>query len=536
MISGDTYDYVIVGAGSAGCVLAGRLSQDPGVRVLLLESGGPDDRIDIHIPLAFRLLLRSDFDWAYESEPQAALGGRRVYCPAGRGLGGSSSINAMVYTRGTPALFDGWGVPGWTYADVLPYFRAAEHQQRGASSQHGIDGPLHVCDLIAVNPLSTAFVDGCAERGLPISDDLSIVDAPGFGYYQVTQSGSQRCSAAVAYLHPALDSRPNLTVRTEAHVIRVLLDGTTATGVRYLSDGEEIEVTAEDEVILAAGAMRSPQLLLLSGIGPAGDLVAAGVPVAADLPGVGENLQDHPMVTVAYHCKAPISLEGSDDIAVVNSYVETGAGPLTSNGNEAGGFIATTGEGPPDLQFHFHAAWFVGDGQANPDGHGFTFGPILVRPRSRGRVSLRTADPLDRPAIDPAYLSDPGDLPVLVHGVKTARRIAASSAFARYAGPEYAPGAGIDGDDEIAAWIRTALGSAYHYAGTCRMGSDDRAVVDPALRVNGVDRLRVCDASVMPVIVNGNPNATVIMIAERAAAMIRADRLQLQLQIARSLP
>jgi choline dehydrogenase len=517
------HDYVIVGAGSAGCALAGRLSEDPSISVLLIESGGADDRIDIHIPLAMRLLLRSECDWAYETEPQAHLNQRRIYVPAGRCLGGGSSINAMLYSRGTPAAFDDWQVPGWAYQELLPFFKAAENQERGASAHHAVGGPLDVTDLRSINPLSAAFLEACEQVGLPASDDLSIIEGPGFGCHQTTIRGSQRCSSAVAYLHPAME-RPNLTVLTGAHATRVLLDGGRAVGVQLVRDGVEHNVTASREVVLAAGALRSPHLLMLSGIGPQADLQALGLEHVADLPGVGLNLQDHPIVAVAYHCTEPISLEGSDDLGVVAAYVETGSGPLTSNGNEAGGFVHALRDGAPDLQFHFNAAWFVGDGQANPEGHGFTFGPIVARPFSRGRLSLRSADPLDRPAIDPAYLADERDLAVLVEGIRTARRIAAAQAFDRYRGGEYCPGPDVQSDEEITAWVRANAGSAYHPSGTCRMGADDLAVVDANLRVHGVDGLRVCDASVMPVLVNANPNATVIAIAERCAALIRSQQ------------
>lgn len=518
------YDYIIVGAGSAGCVLANRLSEDPGVKVLLLEAGGPDDKQPIHIPVIFSQLFKTDADWAYFTEPQAHLNGRRLYWPRGKVLGGSSSINAMIYIRGHHTTFDVWataGNTGWSYADVLPYFKKSQNQERGASDYHAVGGPLNVADLRDPNPMSRAFVDACAEVGLPRNHDFNGANQEGFGLYQVTQKNAQRCSAAVAFLHPAL-ARPNLTVLTHAQATQILFNRTRATGVRYLHNGETVNAVADREVILAGGAINSPQLLLLSGIGNTTDLNALGIPVVADLPGVGQNLQDHLAVFVTYHSKEPISLANAATQEALEAYMGAGKGPLTSNVGEAGGFMKTQAPlATPDLQFHFAPAWFMDHGFHNPGGHGMTIGPTMVTPESRGSLSLRSPDPLAPPMIQANYLTSEADLTVLVEGIKLAREIGQAQAFHPYVGAEYAPGVAVQSDDELRAFVRQHVQTLYHPVGTCKMGQDDLAVVDQQLRVRGVQGLRVADASIMPVIVNGNTNAPTIMIGEKAADLIK---------------
>ena len=521
------YDYIIVGAGSAGCVLANRLTEDPAVKVLLLEAGGPDDKMEIHIPVTFGQLFKSGVDWAYMTEPQAALEQRSLYWPRGKVLGGSSSLNAMIYIRGHGAVYDSWeeaGNEGWEYTDLLPYFKRAEHQERGESEHHAVGGPLNVADLRDPNPLSTAFVEACAEIGLPRNDDFNGAEQSGFGYYQVTQKAAQRWSAAAAYLRPALE-RPNLTVQTQAQAERVLFDGTRAVGVAYLHEGASHEARASREVLLCGGSINSPQLLLLSGVGPADQLQELGLASVVDLPGVGQNLQDHLAIFVAYHCNEPVSLANAATAEALESYQTAGKGPLSSNVGEAGGFMTINPASPsPDLQFHFAPGWFIEHGFVNPGGHGLTFGPTMVLPASRGNVSLRSTNPLEPPHIQPNYLSESADMEILVEGVKLARQMAKAPAFARYVGEEFAPGPQVQSDDEIRAFIRSNVETLYHPVGTCKMGNDSMAVVNAQLQVHGTQGLRVVDASIMPEIVNGNTNAPTIMIAVKAADMIKMAR------------
>ncbi|HET9016063.1 MAG TPA: choline dehydrogenase [Thermomicrobiaceae bacterium] len=517
-------DYVIVGAGSAGCVLAARLSEDPSARVCLLEAGGPDSRREVRIPAAFSRLFRTPVDWAFETEPEPTLGGRRLYWPRGKMLGGSGSMNAMIYMRGNRRDYDGWrdaGNAGWGYDDVLPYFTRSEHQERGASAYHGVDGPLNVADLRCVNPLSAAFVAAGVERGMPRNDDFNGPEQDGVGLYQVTQKGGRRWSAADAYLRPAL-RRPNLEVRTGAQATRLVVEGGRAAAVEYVADGRRWRVDAAREVILAAGAIGSPHLLLLSGIGPADELRALDVPVVLDLRGVGRHLQDHPAVGVAHACTRPITLAGAEQFRHLARYLALKQGPLTSNVAEAGAFCRTDpAAASPDLQFHFGPTFFTTEGRGGPREHGFSFGATLIRPRSAGRITLRTRDPLAPPAIQANYLADEADVRVLAAGVELARELADTRAFDPYRGAEVSPGPEVRSRAGIEAFLRRAVETLYHPAGSCRMGSDELAVVDPTLRVRGVDGLRVVDASVMPEIVGGNTNAPTIMIAERAADLIR---------------
>ena len=518
-----TYDYIVVGAGSAGCVLANRLSSDRHVRVLLLEAGERDSAKEVHIPAAFNKLFKTKRDWAYETEPEPELGGRRLYWPRGRMLGGSSSLNAMIYVRGNAVDYDGWraaGNEGWGWSDVRPLFRDMETNARGASEHHGTDGPLCVSDLRCVNAVSRAFVEAARERGLTVNDDFNGPQQEGFGFYQVTQRNGRRCSAAAAFLKPAL-ARPHLSVLTGAHATRVVMEGGKAAGVEFRHRGVVKNARAQREIVLCGGAINSPQLLMLSGIGPADDLRQLGIGVVADVPGVGANLQDHVVVGVYYHCRRPVTLETAETLPNLLRYLMLHDGPLTTNVAEAGGFVRTQPHlRAPDLQFHFAPAFFLDHGFTRPGGCGFTIGPTLLQPRSRGRVRLRSADPFAAPAIHANYFHARDDFAPLIAGMRMARDLAGTSALAGFAGDEYLPGTRVVTDADLERYIRERCETLYHPVGTCKMGGDADAVVDAQLRVRGVERLRVADASVMPTIVRGNTNAPTMMIGERAAAMM----------------
>jgi choline dehydrogenase len=517
------YDYVIIGAGTAGCVLANRLSADPRASVLLLEAGGPDDRRDIRVPLAFSKLFRGPFDWNEHTEPQKHLANRRLYWPRGKGLGGSSTINAMIYIRGHAHDYDHWaalGNAGWGYEDVLDYFKKSEDQERGACPYHGVGGPLHVCDARSPHVLSRAFLSATRELGWVPNSDFNGRSQEGAGFYQLTQHRGKRHSVADAYLKP-VRARANLTVGTDAQVIRIVCDGGRATGVEFVEKGARRRVGADREILLCAGAVRSPHLLLLSGIGARSQLQGYDIPVVLDLPGVGENLQDHLALPIAYACTQPITLACAGSLWHLLSFLLLGRGPLTSNVAEAGAFVKSSpGLDAPDLQFLFGPVFFLDHGRVQPKDHGFTLGPTLLRPQSKGRITLRSNDPFAAPAIEPDYLSAEHDLHLLVEGTRLARQLAAARAFDAFRGPEVLPGPAIKSEQEIAGYVRQHAETLYHPVGTCKMGTDASAVVDGELRVRGIRGLRVVDASIMPTIPGGNTNAPVLMIAEKAADFI----------------
>jgi choline dehydrogenase len=520
------YDYIIVGAGSAGCVLAARLSADAGVSVLLLEAGPSDDADQIRAPAALSLLFQTAYDWNYTTIPQHRADGRSIYWPRGKVLGGSSSVNAMVYIRGNRQDFQTWqdehGCAGWGYADLMPYFRRAEDNSHGASPYHGAGGPLAVTDLRYKSQACAAFIDAAREQGATANPDFNGPRQDGVGWYQVTQRNGRRCSAAAAYLHPAM-SRPNLTVHTDALVTRILIEGGQATGVTYLRQGETETAQANGEVILCGGAVNSPQLLMLSGVGPADHLIEMGISIHADSPGVGANLSDHPMLPVVWSTPRLRGLWERSGNAGALRWKWTHRGPLTSNVAESGGFAhSEPGLPAPDLQLHVLPVQYRDQGLADPAQRAMSVLVGLLDVRSRGRIRLRSADPRHRPSIDPGYLSDAGDARALVAGLKMTREFVTARPMAAICKSELAPGAQVRSDAELLDYVRASVATLYHPVGTCAMGGESRwgSVVDPELRVRGVSGLRVVDASVMPTVTRGNTNAPTIAIAERAADLI----------------
>lgn len=513
------FDYVIVGAGSAGAVLAARLSEDPAVSVCLLEAGGEDSDIEIHVPAAFGALFKGRRDWDFSTDPEPFLNGRRCYLPRGKVLGGCSSMNAMVYIRGNRTDFDEWaalGADGWSYAEVLEYFKRSEDNERGEDAFHGVGGPLPVRESRSMHPLATAFVEAAKQVGHEENPDFNGARQEGVGRYQTTQRDGMRASTAAAFLHPVED-RPNLTVVTDAMVLEVLIESGRAVGVRVDHPEHEV-ISAAREVILCAGAYQSPQLLMLSGIGPAESLAALGLEVVADLP-VGEGLQDHCMTLINWSTDTETLLTAMTDDNVELLGAE-GRGPLSSNIAEAGGFFRTRpGLEAPDCQFHFAPAPFFEEGLGAASEHALAFGPGVVKPTSRGSVRLRSASPYSKPRIVHNYLATEEDRASILAGMRLALEIAAAPALqAVITGPFSAPAPDAS-DEELMAFVRENTMTIYHPTSTAAIGR----VVDPRLRVYGIDGLRVVDASVMPTIVRGNTNAATIMIAEKAADMIVED-------------
>jgi len=510
-----SYDYVIVGAGSAGCVLAARLSEDEDVSVLVIEAGPPDVKENIQVPAAFGSLFKTDVDWDYATLPEPGCNGRMMYMPRGKTLGGSSSINAMVYIRGARQDYDSWG-PGWSFDEVLPYFKRSEDNERGESEYHGAGGPLTVSESRSNNPMADAWVQAAAEAGLKLNDDFNGPAQDGAGRYQVTQRGGLRCSTAVAFLHPAIE-RPNLTVETGLHVHRVLFEGTRAVGVTGEQHGQLVELRAEREVLLCAGAYNSPQLLLLSGIGPAEELAAREIEPLIDLPGVGRNLQDHVQIGGIWTTEEPVSLILGAEPEYQAAFAERGEGPLTSNVAETGGFWRSSESlDAPDLQFHCAPVMFVEEGLGDPVAHGISFGVCLLTPRSTGSVTLRSGDPTMKPAIRHNFYGEQDDVERVMTGLRKVYEIARQAPLEPYC-RELWLGPDSDGDADLRAHMSRSSQVLYHPSCTCAMGS----VVDGELRVMGIDALRVVDASVMPNVVRGNTNAPTIMIGERAADLIR---------------
>lgn len=525
--STGSYDYIIIGAGSAGCVLANRLSADPAISVLLIEAGGADRNPFIHMPAGLPKLVKAQYmNWDYYTEPQPNLNGRRLWWPRGKVLGGCSAINAMCYTRGQPQDYDDWetlGAAGWNWQDILPYFRKAENNERGADDFHGVGGPLNVADLRYHNVLSDAFIEAASAAGHRVNEDFNGPAQEGAGLYQVTQINGQRCSAATAYLKPAR-TRANLHIVTGAMATRIETRAGRAIAAHYRRGRSEHRVEANREILVSGGAVNSPQLLLLSGIGPAEQLQRFDIPVALNLPGVGRNLQDHLDICTLFEVTQSVTYDMGPlrEALVAMQYLFDRNSLGSTNAAEAGAFLRSSRapENRPDIQLHFVPALLDDHGRNKLKGRGMTIHACNLRPESRGWLELRSSDPADKPMLQPNYLSEAADMDVLLDALRISQEIFSAQPFAQWRGKTIYPESGTTSSEDLRKFIRRKAETIYHPVGTCRMGNGEDAVVDSDLRVHGMEGLRVIDASVMPTLVSGNTNAPVIMIAEKAADMI----------------
>jgi choline dehydrogenase-like flavoprotein len=519
------YDHIIVGAGSAGCVLANRLSADPATRVLLLEAGGSDRKMNIRIPIGFAKQFRTDLDWDYTSEPEESLNGRSMYLPRGRSLGGSSSMNAMIYIRGHRSVYDSWaedhGATGWSYDELLPYFKRSEHNERIHDDYHGRAGELNVTDANWVSTLAPRLVESAKAAGIRPNDDFNGAGQEGAGVFQLTQKRGRRWSSADAFLHP-VEKRPNLVVATGAHAHRIVLDGTRATGVEYHDENGVTTARATGEVIVCAGAFNSPQLLMLSGIGPADHLREHGIEPVVDSPHVGRHLQDHPLIALTWEMKDTKALfDATKPQHLLHYLVSRGKGMLSSNVAEAAAHVRIRdGIEAPDFQILLGAAYYFDNGFRTHPNPAFTLGPSFVQPTSEGEVRLRSANPHDDPAIHLNWFQDPEEMRTVIEAMRLARELAESGPLGEVVVKNIDPGPGVTSDEQLEAYVRATAQHTYHPSCTVRMGREDDGVLDPDLRVRGVDGLRVADCSSMPRITSGNTNAPAIMIGEKAADLV----------------